>query len=73
MYDIRNLSESDLIDMLSLQTSKLTSLLADLFKDKEYLQCKELINALNQEIEARKGFMNQTVTTTHTLAPRNKF
>jgi hypothetical protein len=69
MYDIRNLSESDLMDMLSLQASKLTRLLADLFKDKEYLQCKELINALNEEIEARKGFMSQIVTSTDGLSP----
>ena len=65
MHDIRNLSEGELVDLLSKQTTKLTSLLVELFKDNEYLQCKELINALAEEIEIRKKYRNnqtQTVT-----------
>jgi hypothetical protein len=55
MHDIRNLSDAALMDMLTKQTTKLTSLLAGLLKDNEYLQCKGVINALNEEIEARKN------------------
>ncbi len=62
MHDIRNLSESELMDMLSRQTTKLTSLLVELFHDNEYLQCKELISALTKEIEARKHYRNNNQT-----------
>ena len=69
MHDIRNLSERELVDMLSKQTTKLTSLLVELFKDNEYIQCKELINALAEEIETRKKYRNnQTQIFTNTFS-----
>ncbi len=63
MRDTQNLSDNDLLDMLSRQTTRLTRLLVGLFQDNEYLRCKELINALTTEIEARKNVRsNQTAT-----------
>jgi len=55
MHDIRNLPDTALVDMLSEQTLKLTRLFADLLAKDEYLQCKQLINALAAEIKARKN------------------
>ena len=50
--------------MLSEQTARLTSLLADLFANNEYRQCKQLVSALTEELEIRKNFKyNQTATT----------
>jgi hypothetical protein len=63
MSDIRNLPDSALMDMLSEQTAKLTSLLVILFANNEYLECKQLVSALTEELEIRKNFKNnQTVT-----------
>jgi len=56
------------MDMLSEQTAKLTSLLVDLFANNEYLQCKQLVNALTEELEIRKNFKND-----HTLVRRDHF
>jgi ribosomal protein S8 len=72
MHDIRNLSERELVDMLSKQTTKLTSLLVELFKNNEYIQCKELINALTNEIEIRKKYRNNQTQTVADPFSRNK-
>jgi len=61
MRDIQKLSDGELLDILSQQTTKLTSLLVGLFKDNELLQCKELINALTNEIATRKSSRNHQI------------
>jgi len=61
MRDIQKLSDGELLDILSQQTTKLTSLLVGLFKDNELLQCKELINALTNEIATRKSSGNHQI------------
>jgi hypothetical protein len=58
--------------MLSKQTTKLTSLLVELFKDNEYIQCKELINALAEEIQTRKKYRNNQTQTVADTFSRNK-
>jgi hypothetical protein len=52
---LRQLSDSELIDELSLQTSKLTRLFSSRTMDDEYDHCKERIQALTAEFERRKG------------------
>ena len=65
MQDVRKLSDAELVDMLSLQTAKLTSLLAGRTANPEYQRCKLLIQALSVEIESRRSpDKNQTITDT---------
>jgi len=54
--DVRNLNDSELIDMLSEQTTKLTRLISNTLSREEYKKCKLMINALATEIRARKNF-----------------
>jgi hypothetical protein len=54
MYDLRNLSDTELVDILSEQTVKLTNLFALRLMTPEYHECKLLIKALTSEIKARK-------------------
>lgn len=55
MPALRNLSDAELMDLLSDQTVKLTSLLTRQLANDEYRRCKLLIQALTVEIESRKN------------------
>jgi hypothetical protein len=56
MNNVQNYSNTELIDLLSSETTKLSKLLIDPFSPDEYKKCKLFIRALIAEIEHRKLF-----------------
>jgi hypothetical protein len=56
MQEIPNYTDLELIDVLSIETTKLGKLLIDPFSQEEYKKCKLFIRALIAEIEQRKLF-----------------
>jgi hypothetical protein len=65
MYDLRNLTDAELMDLLSEQTAKLTNLFAKRLVTAEYERCKLFIKALTAEIQARKNFANDRAANTN--------
>jgi len=59
MYDVRKLSDSALIDLLSTETEKLSALLSDVRYQREYNRSKLFIKALIAEIGERKVLKQQ--------------
>jgi hypothetical protein len=53
--DVRKLTDIELIDMLSEQTTILTRLLTVPLSMQDYQRCKLMINALAREIRARES------------------
>jgi hypothetical protein len=54
MIRLRDLEETELLDMLSEHTSHYTRMLNENDKSREFYECKRMIEKITEEISARK-------------------
>lgn len=59
MQEYQNLELSVLVDMLSDHTARYSRLLTDGCREDEYNSCREIIQALQMAIEAKKSSVNR--------------